>query len=41
MKYNSFCLSLLSPVFHKMLYGDFKKKTDRRIELDDGEEKAL
>ena len=41
VKYNSFCLSLLSPVFHKMLCGDFKEKTDRRIELDDDEEKAL
>ena len=41
VKYNSFCLSLLSPVFHKMLRGDFKEKTDKRIELDDGEENAL
>ena len=41
VKYNSFCLSLQSPVFPKMLCGDFKEKTDKRIELDDGEEKAL
>ena len=41
VKHNSFCLSLLSPVFHKMLCFNFKEKTNRQIKLDDWKEMAL
>ena len=41
VKYSAFCLSLMSPVFRRMICGTYKERADRRVQLDADEERLL